>query len=447
MISDRRENRVQGSYLKVDSRFPFCKGCGHHHITHAIDEALVKLNLDPRNVCITSDIGCVGLVDSLFESVHTFHTTHGRSTAFATGVELADSVLSDSKLKNVVVIGDGGAMIGLLHLVSAAQLNVDVTVVLYNNFLFGMTGGQNSSFSPMDFITATTPRGNIIPPIDIISVLDGAHGGFLARKTATDDDLAETIAVAINYPGFALVEVLELCTEYALRGNSIRGNKLAEVSPGKIMELGVISRRDERTDFGVAYRDKFPRRPSETNSRFIVPSASKIVNKRTGFIIAGTAGERVQFSAHMLVQAAVSCGANATQKNDNPVTQGSGFSISEVVLSGEEIYYTGIDTPDVVIVASYEGLAELKAQGVFDRTVAGTLIVADESLDLPNCEGRFLKIPLRRDYTPAGAAFGGLLAAVKTTGVLPLEIFKEVCAGQKNSASLIKMIEKVSGLS
>ncbi len=99
----------RNSYLKVTQKFPFCKGCGHHQITKAIDGALVRLNLDPRNINITSDIGCVGLVDSLFQDVHSLHTTHGRSTAFATGVEIADSILGDSKLKNLVVIGDGGA--------------------------------------------------------------------------------------------------------------------------------------------------------------------------------------------------------------------------------------------------------------------------------------------------------------------------------------------------
>ena len=118
LTTPKSTNRV--SYLKVMQRFPFCKGCGHQHVTNAIDAALVRLEIEPHNVNITSDIGCVGLVDTLFENVHSLHTTHGRSTAFATGVEIADSILADSKLKNLVVIGDGGAMIGLLHLVNAA---------------------------------------------------------------------------------------------------------------------------------------------------------------------------------------------------------------------------------------------------------------------------------------------------------------------------------------
>ena len=439
------------TFLKVDAKFPFCNGCGHHHITHSINDALVKLGLEPSHVNITSDIGCVGLVDALFDSVHSFHTTHGRSTAFATGVEIADSILADSKLKNIVVIGDGGAMIGLLHLVNAAQLNVDVTVVLYNNFLFGMTGGQNSSFSPVDFITTTTPRGNIIPPIDIITLLEGANAGYLARKTATDNDLADTIAEAIAYPGFALVEILELCTEYALRGNSIRGNKLAEVAPGKVMELGVIVNKKDRVDFGDAYKTKFPDRETtkETKSSGIVPKYENSLKKKVGFVIAGTAGEHVQFSAYTLVEMAVLAGANATQKNDNPVTQGTGFSLSEVVISRDEIFYTGIDTPDVVVVVSEDGVREMKSQGVFRRANESTLIIADESLEIPECAGKIMRLPLRKKYSPSGAAFAGILTAVKSTGILPLEAFREIVptrvrtGRQKKSESYLSIIDEV----
>ncbi len=434
--------RIQ-TYLKVTEKFPFCKGCGHHHVTGAINSALVKLGLEPEHVNITSDIGCVGLIDALFEGVHSFHTTHGRSTAFATGVEIADSVLADSKLKNIVVIGDGGATIGLLHLVNAAQMNVDVTVILYNNFLFGMTGGQNSGFSPVGFVTATTPNGNIIPPVDMISVLRGANASFLARKTATDADLPETIAQAISHPGFALVEVLELCPEYALRGNAIRGNKLAETASAQ--ELGVVVSRRERMEFGEAYRSKFPRVEQEIGAREIEPRYENSLEKRFGIVVAGTAGERVQFSSHLLVEAAVLSGANATQKNDNPVTQGTGFSLSEVVLSGKPIYYTGIDVPDIVVAVSEDGVRELASKGIFERTGSDTLIVTDESLEIPKCEGRIVKQPFRRKYMPGGAAFAGILTAVSMTGIIPMLAFQDIAASQKKSEELLSIIEHVLG--
>lgn len=431
------------TYLKAGVKFPFCKGCGHQHITRAIDEALVKLQLDPNHVNINSDIGCVGLIDPLFENVHSVHTTHGRSTAFATGIELADSILADSSLKNIVVIGNGGAMIGLLHLVNASQLNVNVTVVLYNNFLFGMTGGQNSSFSPLDFITATTPNGNIIPPIDLPALLEGANAGFLARKTATDADLADTIAEAISYPGFALVEVLELCTEYALRGNSIRGNKLAEVIPGKILELGVISKKKSRLDFGSVYRSKFAALQKKDETPGIVPCFENNIRKKTKVVVAGTAGERVQSSAYMLVETAVLSRANATQKNDNPVTQGTGFSLSEVVLSRDEIFYTGIDSPDIIVAVSEDGVKEMDSQGVFRAAGDDTLILADRTLKIPACKGTLVQPPLRELYSPSGAAFAGIVMAAKMTGILPKPAFVRVAEHKKKSKELLATIERV----
>ena len=443
LTTPKSTNRV--SYLKVMQRFPFCKGCGHQHVTNAIDAALVRLEIEPHNVNITSDIGCVGLVDTLFENVHSLHTTHGRSTAFATGVEIADSILADSKLKNLVVIGDGGAMIGLLHLVNAAQLNVDVTVILYNNFLFGMTGGQNSSFSPLGFATATTPGGNIVPPVDIIGILKGANAGFLARKTATDADLAGTIAAAISYPGFALVEVLELCTEYALRGNAIRGNKLAELGAGPAADLGIIVNRHDRKELGVIYKEKLEGQKAGDKGAGMEPRYENALEKKTGFVIAGTAGERVQSSAYMLVQAAVLSGANATQKNDNPITQGTGFSASEVVLSRDKILYTGIDVPDIVIVVSEDGVKDLTAKGVFGVTNDESLIVADETLELPVCRGRVVRLPLRRRYLPSGAAFAGILTAVKITGILPALAFQDVAVTQKRSEELLSILEHVMG--
>lgn len=435
----------RSSYLKVDAKFPFCKGCGHHQITSAINSALVKLNIEPHHLNITSDIGCVGLVDTLFEDVHSLHTTHGRSTAFATGVEIADSILADSKLKNIVVIGDGGAMIGLLHLVNAAQMNVDVTVILYNNFLFGMTGGQNSCFSPVGFVTATTPCGNIVPPVDILGILRGANAGFLARKTANDRDLADTIAAAVSYPGFSLVEVLELCTEYAVRGNKIRGNKLAEAGGISATELGIIVNRKDRRELGMEYKEKLATGAPERKPTGIEPRYENALERKTGIIVAGTAGERVQSSAYLLVQAAVLSGANATQKNDNPVTQGTGFSVSEIVLSKEEISYTGIDTPDIVVVVSGEGVKELKARGIFGMTTDDTLIVADSSLELPAFRGRIVRQPLRRTYLPAGAAFAGILTAMKVTGIFPTLAFQDVAVTQKRSEELLSIIEHVMG--
>jgi pyruvate/2-oxoacid:ferredoxin oxidoreductase beta subunit len=406
---------------------PFCKGCGHTHVLRKLDEALTQIQLPPHNVCLVSDIGCIGLSDALFKTPHTVHTTHGRSTAFATGIELADCILADSQLKTVVLIGDGGAMIGLLHLVQAALLNVDVTVLLCNNFLFGMTGGQNSAFSPLDFVTTTTPSGNIIPPLDICKVMMDAKAPFVARKLATDKNLGDIIAQAIHFPGFALVEIVELCTEYGVSKNDLSGNRLRNIVETHGLELGILRHETTRREFGYVYTSKFPRTPVQktiNNGTFQHRYRSNL-DKHIGIVLAGSAGERVQSSAGKFCQAAATSGLHCTQKNDNPVTQGTGFSLSEICLSPHEIFYTAIERPDVVIAVSEDGLKELLSKRIFPTLSKQSLLIIENELPVPECDANVLHIPLRAICGGSKAAAGALALYLELNQVFPAAAFYE----------------------
>lgn len=422
---------VECTYMTKGAQMPFCKGCGHSHILRKLDEALLKLKLNPEDICLVTDIGCIGLADYLFDKVHTVHTTHGRSTAFATGIALADKVLASKKLKTIVLIGDGGAMIGLLHIVNAALLNTDVTVIVADNFLFGMTGGQQSAFSPIDFITQTSPLGNIIPPLDLCKVAVSSKAQYVARKISTDKDLVDTLTEAISYNGFSLVEVLELCTEYAVEKNKLKGTDLIKIAENHEHQLGVIENKKERKEFSVSYIEKFFKSESDFNlfTNFISPDQntidfnSKFGVDQIGIIISGSAGEKVQSSAAMLCQAAAQSGLFTTQKNDNPVTQGSGFSLSEVILSPDEIYYTGVDSPFAIIVVSIDGLKELKSQNIFEKVNDGTIIIYDESLDLPVQTKKMYKLPLRKICGPDRAALGGIDVLLNLIEPFPLKNF------------------------
>lgn len=393
------------TFLKPFAVFPFCKGCGHHHYVHHLDEAFAKLQLDPKHVCIVSDIGCIGILDSLFATPHTFHTTHGRSTAFATGIALADGILKDSKLKTVVVIGDGGATIGLLHLVNAALMNIDVTVILANNFLYGMTGGQHSQFSPLEFVTPTTPAGNIVPPMDICSILKSCGAPFIRQAAATDKNLGDIIGDAIAYPGFAIVEVLELCTEWATPFNKI---------DGKTINAKLTHNDDggapERKDFSSLYKEKVLGAPKKESNDAIAPTYTSGLTGARHIVLAGTAGEKVQLASFLYMKSAIASGLHATQKNDNPVTQGSGFSLSEVCVSSEDILYTGIDEPDAVIIASAEGLKEVKANGTLSRCSPSTIVIADQTLAEFECRGKVSRLPLRSICTGSRAVLSALTA-------------------------------------
>jgi pyruvate/2-oxoacid:ferredoxin oxidoreductase beta subunit/Pyruvate/2-oxoacid:ferredoxin oxidoreductase gamma subunit len=398
-------------------------------VVRQLSRALEQLGLPPRSVVLTTDIGCVGLADSLFPYLHTVHTTHGRSTAFATGMALADAIVESQGLKPLVMIGDGGAMIGLLHLVHAAQLNVDITVLVHNNFLFGMTGGQHSALSPLNWVTATTPEGNWTPPLNLLSLLRTAHATFLARQLATSPELANTIADALNYPGFSVVEIVELCTAYGTRWNQVTGASLEEIVLRQGYALGELEREMERPTFRELYHHKMES-PQPKVAKPAVPriNASAKLEGEVRLVIAGTAGERVQSAAALFCRTALAVGLYSTQKNDNPVTQGSGFSLSEICLSPKRIEYTGMESPDVVLVVSEDGWKELEANGTVAACREDTLLLLDAQITAIPARGRVIRLPLRREANPKRAALAAIAAWLKKNPLLPAEAWEAVLA-------------------
>src|ERR1035437_7513715 len=120
---------VHSTYMTKGGKFlPFCPGCGHERLLKELDRALTLLQLDPRKIVIVTDIGCIGLADQYFKT-NAFHGLHGRSLTYATGLKLARP-----ELTVITLIGDGGCGIGGAHLLSAARRNVDVTLIVANNF-------------------------------------------------------------------------------------------------------------------------------------------------------------------------------------------------------------------------------------------------------------------------------------------------------------------------
>lgn len=424
------------SYL-ADRPFPYCKGCGHGLVARRLNEALLRLRLDPADVVLTSDIGCVGLVDPLFPTLHTVHTIHGRSTAVATGAVLADTLLGQGRMKNIVMIGDGGATIGLLHLVQAALMNVDLTVLLHNNMLYGMTGGQHSALTPAGFITTTTVRGNWIPSLDLEPLLAACQGRFFARHLATDPGLADVIAEAIGHRGFALVEILELCTGYGVPLNRMDGKTLRTLAEAEGRQLGLRVRRTDRRPFHELYREEFPVRPPEGETGGPEEGSASFPHRLDhpmGIVVAGSAGERVQTAAAVLAHAAILSDLFCTQKNDYPVTVGSGFSLSEVKLSPETIRSTGIERPDAIVLTSEDGLREVRGRGDLERLAPDGVVLAEETLARALPGERVLPLPLRRILSPKMAALGGVAALMGRTGVLEraalLRATEAVAAGE-----------------
>jgi 2-oxoglutarate ferredoxin oxidoreductase subunit beta len=195
-------------YLRLE-KFPliWCPGCGDGIVLKAVLRAVDRLGLDRNEICMVSGIGCSSRTSG-YVDVNTLHTTHGRALTFATGIKMARPDLTV-----IVVTGDGDATaIGGNHFIHAARRNIDITVLLYNNWIYGMTGGQGSPATPAGKRTSTAPTGAIEPGFDIAQLAAGAGASFVARETVAKPlILDKVIERAIRKKGFSLVEVMTPC--------------------------------------------------------------------------------------------------------------------------------------------------------------------------------------------------------------------------------------------
>ncbi|MCO6450114.1 MAG: 2-oxoacid:acceptor oxidoreductase family protein [Caldilineales bacterium] len=334
---------------------PFCPGCGHTFILNHLDAALTKLQLDPRQVVLVSDIGCVGLSDQYF-TTNAFHGLHGRSVAYATGIKLANP-----DLKVIVLMGDGGTGIGGTHIINAARRNVGVTVLVFNNFNFGMTGGEHSVTTPAGYVTASTRTGNLEGPLDVCASVAVNGAGYVYRGTSFDKDLPDRMAEAISYDGFSLLDIWELCTAYFVVNNDFGRKEMMGMLDGLGMQAGLIQRREVQEYARNLHKQAgFVAGKPALPIRGIEPQFSANLDRKFHLIIAGSAGAKVRSAAKAVGYAGVLSGLWATQSDDYPTTVKSGHSISEIVFSPEEIRYTGIAKPDALVLLSQDGLGKVR---------------------------------------------------------------------------------------
>lgn len=341
------------STYRNETPYPFCPGCGHGPILDHLNAALVKLALDPRRVVIVTDIGCSGLSDQYFRT-SAFHGLHGRSVTYATGIKLARP-----DLKVIVVMGDGGTGIGGAHLLSAARRNVGITVLVFNNFNFGMTGGQHSTTTPTGALTSTTPGGNLERPLDVCATVAANGAGYVWRGTSFDKDLADRIADAVDAECFALLDVWELCTAYFVPSNHATRKTLATTLEDLGMKAGLLHRA-QHAEYTAAYREQSAkaRGVPVAGPRTIEPRFRSELDRPFRPVIAGSAGGKVRSAARLLAEAAMLANLWAAQRDDYPITVKTGHSLSELVFAPEEILDTGIARPDALLLVSAEGLAK-----------------------------------------------------------------------------------------
>lgn len=395
--------------ILTNLKMPFCPGCGHGVSTRSISEALEQLGYKRKDVSIVSDIGCSGLVDPLFDT-HSIHGLHGRAPALGVGVSLGNELPNK---KTIVIQGDGGATIGLQHILEAARRNVDMTLVIFNNMLFGMTGGQMSGLSTNQF-KDYKQSADEADPYDVIQLAHTA-GAAYARRVNHIANFTPALKEAIATPGFSVVELASLCTSYAMK-------KVSDYQEYIVEEEKFINERP------VGISPIKPTKPLIENMKGLDTLFGNNLEGRIGVLIAGSAGGGVQSAAQQLAQAGILAGLHSTMKGEYPITVGTGFSIAEVILSKEPINYTGLEKADVALIITDDGFKKVK-----DILSEKTHVLIDEKVEM---ESNFTKKGFTKAGGKKGAALSALAYWLNESGVFSPDALLKVVENHKYATEL-----------
>ncbi|MCP4691674.1 MAG: 2-oxoacid:ferredoxin oxidoreductase subunit beta [Desulfobacterales bacterium] len=241
----------------------WCSGCGHGMVLSGLLRTIEKLGMEKNDIVMVSGIGCSSRISG-YVDFHTLHTIHGRALGFATGVKM-----SRPELNLIVPMGDGDALaIGGNHFIHAARRNIDITAIVMNNKIYGMTGGQYSPLSGPGINATTAPFTNIDQEFDVAALSMAAGATFVARTTTYHTrQMEEVLRRAIQHKGFSVVEILSQCPTYFGRKNRLgdavemlklfkknttsKGSKAKKENPG-LIERGVFI-EEERPEYCEEY--------------------------------------------------------------------------------------------------------------------------------------------------------------------------------------------------
>ncbi len=211
-----RIEQLRHTYLRHDKKFPhvWCPGCGNGIVLGSLIRAIDRLGLTQDEIVLASGIGCAGRM-SVYADFNTLHATHGRALTFATGIKLARP-----ELTLIAVMGDGDATgIGGNHFIHAARRNLNMTAIIINNQIYGMTGGQYSPTTPYGAHAATAVFGNLEHAFSIAELAVTAGASFVARGTVYHvPELDRLLEKGIAKNGFSVIEILSNChTQFGRR--------------------------------------------------------------------------------------------------------------------------------------------------------------------------------------------------------------------------------------
>lgn len=404
------------SFLNMNRPPVYCPGCTHENITKALDRAMVHLRLPAEKTVMVTDIGCSGLFDTFF-NVHALHGIHGRALTYATGLKLADP-----KLHVIVTMGDGGLGIGGAHVLSACRRNLDITLIILNNFNFGMTGGQYSATTPSDALVGSDFLNQAEIPIDICGIAESAGASFVTRCSGLDEAAADKIAEAIGHKGFSVIETLGMCTGRYTKKNHLSPKILKRIAEEAPAQNGLVE-KNQRPEYGARYRSlaaektEFPE--AVTFEKVVAPPESK----KQQVAILGSAGMRIVTAGDIVCYAGLMAGMNVSMKNDYNITVLRGQSVSEILMSSEKIGYTGIEVPTIVLALSEEGV--LRRKKIFQNLDPDTFVVKEKSVQIPETKAEVFEIDFSQFKIPKQDwALASLAVIAKNNKAINYEMLK-----------------------
>ncbi len=246
------ETKYTPKDFKSDQEIRWCPGCGDHGIINSVYKAMAEIGYPKESWAVISGIGCSSRFP-YYMNTYGFHTIHGRAAAIASGVKC-----SNPELNILQVSGDGDAMaIGGNHFIHAIRRNINMTMLLFNNEIYGLTKGQYSPTTKYGKVTKTSPYGTIEQPFHPAELALGAQGKFFARSIDTNINLTADILVhAVKHKGASLVEVLQNCVIYNDGAHALVTDKEHKLDRQIILEHGKPMIFGKNNDKGLMLSSK-----------------------------------------------------------------------------------------------------------------------------------------------------------------------------------------------
>jgi Pyruvate/2-oxoacid:ferredoxin oxidoreductase gamma subunit len=300
--------------------------------------------------------------------------------------------MSDPSLNVIVTMGDGGLGIGGAHVLSACRKNLDMTLIILNNFNFGMTGGQYSSTTPEDAVVGSEFLNLAEVPIDICKVARASGATYVSRYSGMDAQLPEELEQAIRHKGFSVVETLGFCTGRYTKRNKLTPKTIDEMILSAPPAGGLVP-ENQRPEYGERYRALAAEKTKFPEPLIIEKKFEPKEKRRWEIIILGSAGMRIITAGDIICHAGIAAGFNATIKNDYNITVLRGQSVSEILLDSDPIGYTGLESPGVVLALSDEGVARRKK--IFADLAPGSFVLKEKSVSIPDTSAQVEEIDFK----------------------------------------------------